>query len=57
MAGHRSATLVHLANIAARVGRVVHFDPQTETIVGDTEAAPMVGRRYREGHWAVPKMS
>ena len=25
-AGHRAATLVHLANIAARTGRVLHFD-------------------------------
>jgi predicted dehydrogenase len=55
-AGNRAATLVHLANIAARVGRVVHFDPQTDSIVGDTEAATMVARRYRE-HWATPKMS
>ena len=53
-AGHRSAALVHLANIGARVGRVLHFDPRTETIVGDDEAAALVGRHYREGHWAVP---
>jgi predicted dehydrogenase len=55
LSGHRAAALVHLANIAARVGRVLHFDPQNETIVGDTEAAALVARRYREGHWAVPK--
>jgi predicted dehydrogenase len=55
--GHRSAALVHLANIAARVGRVVNFNPRTETVVGDTEATGLVSRRYREGHWAVPKMS
>ena len=29
----------------------------SETIVGDEEAAALVARRYREGHWAVPKMS
>ena len=57
MAGHRSAALVHLANIGARVGRVVRFDPQKEAIIGDDEAAAMVARRYREGHWATPKMS
>lgn len=56
-AGHRSAALVHLANIGARVGRVLHFDPQSETVVGDTEAAALVSRRYREGHWAAPKVS
>jgi predicted dehydrogenase len=55
--GHRSAALVHLANIGARVGRVLHFDPRAETIVGDDEAAALVSRRYREGHWAIPKMS
>ncbi|HVR73457.1 MAG TPA: Gfo/Idh/MocA family oxidoreductase [Planctomycetota bacterium] len=55
MAGHLSATIVHLANIAARVGRVLHFDPGTEEITGDSEAGPMVRRKYREDHWAVPK--
>ncbi len=54
-AGHRAATLVHLANIGARVGRALHFDPRTESIVGDAEAASMVARRYREGHWAAPE--
>lgn len=57
MAGHRSAALVHLANIGARVGRVLHFNPQTETIVGDAEAAALLSRRYREGHWATPGTS
>jgi predicted dehydrogenase len=57
MAGHRSAALVHLANIGARVGRALHFDPQAETIVGDDEAAALVARRYRQGHWAVPRMT
>jgi predicted dehydrogenase len=54
MAGHRAATIVHLANIAARVGRVLHFDPQAEQIAGDEEANGMVRRSYRE-HWATPK--
>ena len=55
MAGHLAATLVHLANIAARVGRVLNFDPRSETIQGDPEAAALVTRRYRDGHWAVPR--
>jgi len=55
LAGHLSATLVHLANIAARVGRALRFDPEREEILGDSEAAPLVRRRYREGHWAAPK--
>jgi hypothetical protein len=55
MEGHRSAALVHLANIGARVGRVLRFDPRTEAIVGDDEAAALLARRYRKGHWAVPR--
>ena len=55
MAGHLSAGLVHLANIGARAGRVLHFDPEKETITGDAEAAAMVRRKYRAGHWAVPR--
>jgi predicted dehydrogenase len=56
-AGHRAATLVHLANIAARVGRVIHFEPQTETIAGDRDATALLSRSYRDGHWATPKAS
>lgn len=54
-AGHLAATLVHLANISARVRRALQFDPATERIPSDDEAAAMVRRKYREGHWAVPK--
>ncbi len=54
-AGHLAAAICHLANIATRVGRVLHFDPKTEQLVNDPEAAPMVRREYRKGHWAVPK--
>jgi predicted dehydrogenase len=53
--GHWSATLAHLGNIATRVRRLLHFEPQAERIVGDEEANRLVGRTYREGHWAVPK--
>jgi len=55
MAGHLAATLVHLANISARVRRLLQFDPATERILNDDQAAAMVRRKYREGHWAVPK--
>src|SRR5262245_28651914 len=51
----RTATAVHLGNIATRVGRTIHFDPATERIVGDDDAAALQTRRYREGgHWGVP---
>lgn len=53
--GHLSASICHLGNIATRVRRVVRFDPKNERIIGDDEAAKLVRREYREGHWAVPK--
>ena len=53
--GHRSAVLCHLGNIACRMGRSLKFDPASERIVGDEEANGLVRRKYREGHWAVPK--
>ncbi len=37
-AAHRSSTILHLANIAIRVGRKIRFDPVREQIVGDEEA-------------------
>lgn len=52
---HLSSTLCHLGNIAARVGRTLRFDPAREQIVGDDEAAQLLRRTYREGHWAAPK--
>lgn len=52
---HLTTALCHLGNIATRVGRVVRFDPKTETIPGDAEAAAMLRRKYRPGHWATPK--
>lgn len=53
--GHLSAALCHLGNIATRVGRVLHFDPEKEHILKDDEAARLLRRTYRAGHWAVPK--
>jgi predicted dehydrogenase len=52
-AGRLSATIVHLANIAARVGRALDFDPASEQIQNDEEANRLVRREYRE-HWATP---
>ena len=52
--GHRAATLVHLANIAARFGAVLEFDPQAEEITNNAEANELVRREYRE-HWGTPK--
>jgi hypothetical protein len=35
---HRAATILHLANIAIRVGRKIRFDPVKEEVIGDEEA-------------------
>ncbi|MDA1015980.1 MAG: Gfo/Idh/MocA family oxidoreductase [Planctomycetota bacterium] len=54
-AGHLSATIVHLANIAARTQRVLNFNPKSERIRDDAEADALVSRKYRQEHWSVPK--
>jgi predicted dehydrogenase len=41
-AAHRAATVLHLANIAIRVGRKIRFDPVKEEIIGDEEANRLV---------------
>jgi predicted dehydrogenase len=41
-ASHRSATILHLANIAIRCGRKIQYDPVKEKIVGDEEANRLV---------------
>jgi predicted dehydrogenase len=49
---HRSITICHLGNIAMRLNRPkLRWDPRTEQIVGDTEAAKMLSREYRSP-WA-----
>jgi predicted dehydrogenase len=54
---HYSACLCHLGNLATRLGRTLHFDPDKERFIGDDEANRGVTREYRAGHWAVPKES
>ena len=53
--GHVSASLCHLANICTRLRRTVEFDPQKEAITNAPDADAMLKRKYRAGHWAVPK--
>ena len=43
-----------MANIAARVGRLLRFDPVKEQIADDAEAAGLLGGQYRD-HWATPQ--
>jgi myo-inositol 2-dehydrogenase/D-chiro-inositol 1-dehydrogenase len=46
-AAHRTACIMHLANIAIRVGRKIQFDPVNEVIVGDEEANRLVNQPMR----------
>ena len=45
--GHRTSMLCHLGNIAMLLKRKIKFDPQTEQITGDDEAARMLCRPLR----------
>ena len=55
LTGHLSASLCHLGNIATRLGRSIEYDPDKEQIPGDADAARLLGRQYRDNHWAVPQ--
>ncbi|MFM7208089.1 MAG: Gfo/Idh/MocA family protein [Planctomycetaceae bacterium] len=52
---YRTVALVHLGNLAVRLGRSLRLDPGGEQVVGDDEATRMLGRTYRDGHWAAPR--
>jgi predicted dehydrogenase len=45
--GHLSTAVCHLAKISCKLGRSVHFDPQTERFVNDPEADKFLKRQYR----------
>ena len=51
--GHRSAALVHLGNIALRVGGELRFRAETETFADNDRANALVKRNYR-GKFKVP---
>jgi len=50
---HLSCGLVHLGEIAYRVGRVLNFDAASETIQGDAEANQRLTKQYRSP-WGMP---
>ena len=50
--GIRCDTICHMVNAAAQTGRTITWDPKTEQIVGDVEAAKMITRPYRK-KWKV----
>jgi len=47
-AGHRTATMCHLANIAMQLKRKVRWDPDTEQILDDSEASGLLSRPVRQ---------
>ena len=49
---HLSCALSHLGEVAYRTQRVLHFDPETETIRNDPEANALLTKEYREP-WSV----
>jgi predicted dehydrogenase len=53
--GHLSSSLCHLGNVATRLRRALTLDPAAERVIGDPQADALLGREYRDGHWAVPR--
>jgi predicted dehydrogenase len=47
-AGHRTASICHLGNIAMRLRRKLTWDPEQEVFVNDGEANQMLRRPYRK---------
>ncbi len=46
-AGHRTASLCHLGNIAMKLHRKIRWDPEQEQIIDDDEAGKMLSRPMR----------
>lgn len=47
--GHRSVTVCHLANLARRLDRSLHWDPASERFVNDEDANAYLERPRRKG--------
>jgi predicted dehydrogenase len=47
LTAHRTASILHLANVAIRVGRKIRFDPVKHEIIGDDEANRLVWQPMR----------
>ena len=50
---HLTCGLVHLGEVALRVGRVLHFDPKNERVLNDPEAQQLLSKEYRKP-WGLP---
>lgn len=46
--GHPPSVATFLGNISYRTGRKIHWDPDTETIIGDAQASDYLSREYRK---------
>ncbi len=51
---HRSASVGHLCVAAMEVGRKIHWDPVTETVLDDPEADRLLSHAYRKP-WQLPE--
>ncbi|MGD0089980.1 MAG: Gfo/Idh/MocA family oxidoreductase [Planctomycetota bacterium] len=47
LTAHRTACLLHLANVSIRVGRKIRFDPVKQEAVGDEEANRLINQPMR----------
>ncbi|MDA7870744.1 gfo/Idh/MocA family oxidoreductase, partial [bacterium] len=54
--GHISATSCILANVAMKLGRTLHWDPDTNRVLNDDEANQLLTRDYRKP-WIHPDPS
>lgn len=53
--GHPSSALCHMGNAAWRTGRILHYDYETNTFIGDEDANRYLSRAYREP-WMLPEI-
>jgi hypothetical protein len=54
--GHISTTLLHLGNVAYRVGRTLNFDPVKEEVIGGAEDNRLLHGTYR-APYVVPEQA
>lgn len=54
--GHPASVLCHAGNIAVRVGRTLHLDPETETFTDDKEANALRTRPEYRRPWVLPEV-
>jgi hypothetical protein len=52
--GHRASVLCHAGNIAARVGRTLTLDAESEMFQGDEDANALRGRTEWRSPWTLP---